>query len=232
MARFRADDANKYGGQGGGGFFSIAEDKGTKQVRLLYESVDDIQGDSVHKVKVGDKDRYVNCLRAYNDPIDACPFCKAHIPVQARLFIPLYNIDADEVQIWDRGKSMFQKLVSVCERATRKGSSIVNHVFTVERIGKPKDTKTTYEIYDDDEDDTEITEFTLPTIIGPKALVLDKSVEDMEYYLDEGSFPPVDDSDDEEDDEAPVRRRSSEREERRERTGRRTPASSRKEDKF
>lgn len=215
MARFNANDADKYGGQGGGGFFSIDKDKGVKQVRFLYETVDDITGMSVHKIKLknkdGDvKDRYVNCLREYSDPMDKCPFCQEKKPTQARLLIPVYCIDDDEVQIWDRGKTMFQKLISVCERATRNGSSIVNHIFEVERNGKPKDKKTTYEIYDVDEDDTQLSDFELPEIFGRKGLVLDKTAEEMEYFLDTDEFPPVDDEDEEED-EKPVRRRESSR---------------------
>lgn len=216
MARFNANDADKYGGQGGGGFFSIDKDKGVKQVRFLYETVDDITGMSVHKIKLknkdGDvKDRYVNCLREYSDPMDKCPFCQEKKPTQARLLIPVYCIDDDEVQIWDRGKTMFQKLISVCERATRNGSSIVNHIFEVERNGKPKDKKTTYEIYDVDEDDTQLSDFELPEIFGRKGLVLDKTAEEMEYFLDTDEFPPVEDDEDEEEDEKPVRRRESSR---------------------
>jgi hypothetical protein len=213
MARFKADDADKYGGQGGGGFFQINKDKGVKQVRFLYNSVDDIDGMSVHKIKIDGKDRYVNCLREYNDPLDTCPFCRERIPVQARLLIPLYNIDDGEVQIWDRGKSMFENLIGVCRRATKKGGTIVSHIFEVERHGKPNDKKTEYQIFDTDEDETELSEFELPKVLG--GLVLDKTADDMEYFLENmdekrnGDFPPSDDEEDEE----PVRRRGSRREE-------------------
>lgn len=211
MARFKAGDADKYGGQGGGGFFQITKDKGVKAVRFLYESVDDIEGTSVHKIKINGKDRYVNCLREYDEPIENCPFCRERIPVQARLLIPLFNIEENEVQIWDRGKSMFDNLVGVCQRATKKGSSIINHIFEVERHGKPNDKKTDYQIFDTDEDDTELSEFEIPKIIG--GLVLDKTADDMEYFLENmdsnrnGDFPPSDDDDEEE----PVKRRGRKR---------------------
>lgn len=233
MARFRADEVDNYGGQGGGGFFSIANDKEVKRVRFMYDTVDDIQGDSVHKIKIGEKDRYVNCLRSYKDPLDVCPFCREHMTPQARLFIPVYNIDEDAVQIWDRGKTMFQKLVSQCTRYSNKDTHIVNNIFEVERNGKPKDQKTTYELYQVDKDDTELSDLPeLPKIIG--GLVLDKTADDMEYFLEEGEFPPTED----EQDEAPIRRRDSGRTERSSSrdTGRRTPASNnrsrRNEDTF
>jgi len=111
MARFAVDQADKYGGQGGGGFFGIAEDKGVKQVRFMYNTVDDVEGMSVHKVAVGEegKERYVNCLRSYDDPLDVCPFCREHKQAQARLFIPVYNIEEDAVQIWIAVRQCFRR---------------------------------------------------------------------------------------------------------------------------
>lgn len=232
MARFKADEAKNYGGQGGGGFFGIAEDKEVKRVRFMYKTVSDIEGDSVHKVKVGDKERYVNCLRKYNDPLDDCPFCASKkYPVQARLFIPLYNIDEDCVQIWDRGKTMFPKVTSQCSRYSNEHTDIVNNIFEIERNGKPKDKKTTYEIYWVDKDNTQMEDLPEePKIVG--GFVLDKSADDMEYYLETGEFPPTEEDDEE--DERPVRRRDarpSGRDTERRDTGRRTPArSSRRSD--
>lgn len=213
MARFNANESANYGGQGGGGFFGISEDKGVKSVRFLYNNEDDIEGFSVHKIEVNGKERYVNCLRTYRDPIDACPFCRGQIKLQAKLFIPVYNIDEDQIQIWDRGKKMFEKMSSICSRYAKK-DNLVQHVFEVERHGKPKDTNTTYEIYEVESDDTQIEDFEdIPKILG--GLVLEKSAEDMEYYLESGEFPPED-----AEDEAPRRRGSSRRNEEPEKTRR------------
>ena len=238
MARFGAGDADKYGGQGGGGFFSIQNDKEVKKVRFMYETTDDIEGMSVHKVKVPDKngnekDRYVNCLREYNQPVDDCPFCRERMKTQARLFIPVYNIDEDSVQIWDRGKTMFQPLLSQCTRYSNEKTHIVNNIFEIERQGKPKDKETQYGIFQVAKDDTELEDLPeAPKILG--GFVLDKSADDMEYYLENHEFPPLDD---EEPDEAPIRRRDSRsgsREASERRPERRTPARSsrRDEDSF
>ena len=43
MARFKAGEEEHYGGQGGTGFFSIANDKEVKRVRFMYNNVDDIE---------------------------------------------------------------------------------------------------------------------------------------------------------------------------------------------
>jgi len=223
MARFRADEVENYGGQGGGGFFGIANDKEVKRVRFMYNTVDDIEGMSVHRVKVGDKERYVNCLRKYNQPVDDCPFCREHMTPQARLFVPVYNIEEDASQIWDRGKTMFQKVTSQCSRYSNKDTDIVNNIFEIERNGKPKDKKTQYEIYWVEKDDTTMEDLPeAPKILG--GFVLDKSADDMEYYLENGEFPPTED--DAEDDEPPVRRRDRDSRPASRDTGRRTPARS------
>ena len=229
MARFKANEASNYGGQGGSGFFQINADKEIKQVRFLYNSAEDVEGISVHKVTVNGKDRYVNCLRAYNDPIDMCPFCREDkagrkgMNVQARLFVPVYNIEEDAVQIWDRGKTMFEKMAGLCARYATK-RNFVNNILDVQRFGAPKDKQTTYEMYFVEADDVELEDLPeVPDVVG--RLVLDKTADDMEYYLETGEFPPTED---EEEEEAPVRRRPergrSEESRENSRPARRTPA--------
>lgn len=221
MARFNASESSNYGGQGGGGFFGISEDKGIKKVRFLYNNEEDIEGFSVHKVEVDGKERYVNCLRSYKDPIDACPFCREHIKTQVKLFVPVYNIDEDAVQIWDRGKKMFEKMSSLCSRYASK-DNLVNHIFEVERHGKPKDTATTYEIYEVEKDDTELEDFEdIPNILG--GLVMDKSADDMEYFLESKEFPPEDEEDVKPRRRGSSRRDDTEEEAEEEKPSRRTP---------
>ena len=207
MATFKATDASKYGGTGGTGFFGIADDMGTKQVRFMYSGIEDVEGMSVHRVKVNDKERWLNCLREYNDPVDKCPFCREKRDTYARLFIPVYNLDEDQVQIWDRGKSMFSKISGLISRYTANGTLFVNNIFEVERHGKPKDTKTTYEIFQIENDGVGFDELPeVKPILG--GVVLDKTAEEMEYYLKHNEFP---DDDSQDVQEMPTRRRSAER---------------------
>ena len=210
MARFKADEVDKYGGQGGAGYFKLQDDGDVARVRFLYGGIDDVEGDAVHVVKIDDKKRYVNCLRAYNEPKDACPFCREGKYQVVKLFIPVYNIDEDKVQIWERGKKMFNKMSSLCSRY----KNIVSHVFEIERNGAKGSKDTIYEIYEVDKDDAKLSDFEQPEIMG--SAILDKSVDDMEFYLENGYFPPEDGE------EKPQIRRRSDR--------RRTPATS--EDSF
>lgn len=229
MARFNADTVDKYGGQGGAGYFSLKDDKDVARVRFLYNSIDDVEGYAVHQVEVDGKKRWVNCLREYNQPIDTCPFCREKKRVQAKLFVPLYNIDEEKEQVWERGKKFFAKITSVCARYASNGN-LVSHIFEIERNGKKGDTSTTYEIYEIEKDDTTMDDMPeVPDPIG--SVILDKSADDMEFYLENGYFPPTGD-------DAPVRRRASRsededvpfEEDRTERRNvRRTPAGSRRD---
>lgn len=217
MARFNTETADKYGGQGGAGYFSLKNDKDVARARFMYNGIDDVIGYAVHTVEIDGKKRYVNCLREYNQPKDVCPFCKANMFTTAKLFIPLYNIDEDKVQIWERGKKFISKISSICARYP----DVVSHTFEIERNGKKGDTATTYEIYETGQDDTTLEDLPeVSDVLG--TLVLDKSADDMEFYIDNEYFPP--------DGEDAVVRRRTDDSRRRESgessgtTGRRTPA--------
>lgn len=202
MARFTGENIEQYGANESskGSYFSLKNDKDVARVRFLYNSAEDIEGFSVHRVQVGDRERYVNCLREYNSPISDCPFCQNKIPVQAKLFVPLYNEDAQQLQTWERGKKFYGKISGLCARY----NNIVSRTFDIERSGKPGDTSTTYEIFPvGDPDGTTIEDILddlgVDSLSNPLGtIILDKTADEMEAYLANGNF-----------DSAPVRRRGS-----------------------
>ena len=225
MGRFGANEVDNYGGSGGSSFFTLKDDGDIARVRFMYNSMEDVVGYAVHEVEIDGKKRYVNCLRSYNEPKSKCPFCNANEFQRAKLYIPVYDIDEDEVKIWERGKNFFAKMSALCARYSNATTPLVAHTFDVERHGKKGDTGTTYEIYETGSDDTRLEDLPeVPEIFG--TIILDKSAEDMEYYLDYESFPNHDG--------APARSESArtERSERSDRgrreesqpTGRRTPS--------
>ena len=180
MARFSADNAENYGGHGGQGFFSLKNDKDVARVRFMYDSIEDVEGFAVHQIEVDGKKRYVDCKREYNEPIDKCPFCKSGKFQQAKLFIPLYDIESGQVKIWERGKKFFAQISQLCSRYAQN-EPLCSHVFEIERSGKPGDTQTSYGIYEVDRDNTTLADLPeVPDILG--SVVLDKTPEEMEYY--------------------------------------------------
>ena len=183
MARFSMDEADNYGG-GGGSFFQLRNDKETAKVRFLYNDISDLQGYAVHQVDVGDgKTRYVNCLRSYNEPLDMCPLCAAQFKVVPKLFIKLFNEDLGECQIWERGKTYFQRISSLSSRY----NPLVNEVVEIERNGKPGDKQTSYEFYPISNSPVNLEDYDCPEPLG--TIILDKTADDMNVYLDTGVFP-------------------------------------------
>lgn len=205
MGRFNAaSEIDNYGGNGGGGYFSLKNDKDVARVRFMYNTIDDVDGYAVHQVEVNGKKRWVSCLRDYNDPVSKCPLCEAGQFQQVRLFVPIYDVDSGKVLVWERGKKFFQKINSVCSRYAKGG--VVSHIFEIERNGKAGDTQTTYEIYEVDQDNTRLEDLPeLPKIIG--GLVLDKNSDEMREYLSTKAFPGEDTN--KSNSEQPLRRREA-----------------------
>lgn len=192
MASFNVNQADNYGGQGGGGFFRLANDKDVARVRILYDGINDVTGYSVHEVELGGKKRYVNCLREYGDPVDVCPFCRNGMFNQVKYFVPLFNMDTNTIQTWERGKKYGSKLTSICSRYP----NVVAHTFEIERNGKAGDTQTTYEIYETGlTEGVSLDDFEVPNPLG--TIILNKTADEMETFLNTGDFG---------NDGAPVRR--------------------------
>lgn len=184
MAEFKIGEENNYGSTGTSSFFSLKEDGEVKKVRFMYRDSNDIKGYAVHEVQVNGKRRYVNCLRNYNSPIDDCPFCKSGSIQQVKLYIPIYDVNANKVCFWERGKKFFSKMSSICSRFP----DIVAHEFEIERHGAKGATDTTYEIFETGHDNTRLEDLPeVPKVLG--SIILDKTASEMNEYLRTGEFP-------------------------------------------
>ncbi len=210
MARFSERDADNYGNNNQSSFFQLKNDKDTARVRFMYNNMEDVYGVAVHDVEVNGKKRYVNCIREYNDPKNACPFCAANRTQVAKVFVPLYDVDEQAVKIWERGKKYLGNLSSICSRYASADTPLVSHIFEIERSGRPKDPATTYREFDIKHDDTRLEDLPeVPEVIG--GIVLDKTAEEMQYYLDHGEFPEEGGRKEEPQEEFPRRRTPSRR---------------------
>lgn len=197
MARVSYEDSEKYYSGSGSDWFTLKNDGDVARVQFMLNSVEDIPIFSTHKVKVDDKERYVDCLRNPQDPIDVCPFCAAGMPAKAVRFIVMFQHDDNKVKIWERGRQFISKLQGLINRY----APLQDHVFEIERHGKAGDTNTKYEIYPlDGVESVNMDDVELPELEG--SLILVKTAEEMEQFLDTGSFPNSGE-------EAPIRRRSS-----------------------
>ena len=213
MARFSFNDADNYGVANQGSFFQLKNDKDTARVRFLYNSVEDVDGYSVHTVHIGDRDRYVNCLREYNESVNKCPLCGAGNKIKPRLFVKMYNEDAGECQLWERGKNFYSVLSGLSSRY----KPLYNEIIEIERNGKPKDLQTTYQPYPIENVPVNIDDYDCPDPAG--LCYLEWSESEMNNYImtgDPGSSSEVSQARQEareerrerdDDGEPPVRRR-------------------------
>lgn len=120
-----------------GGMFILRNDGDYADVVFLYNDISDVLVADVHYIKSNDYNGYVHCCGA------GCPACAKDIRVQNKLFIPLYNINAKEIQFWDRTVRFEQQLIS---DVFEKYSNPSNFVFRITRHGVARDINTTYEI--------------------------------------------------------------------------------------
>jgi len=186
MGRINPNDMENYQSGGNSEFFSLPNDKDIATVRFMYETFEEVDTFAVHEIEVNGKRRYINCLRDYTQPLDDCPLCLAKYPIIPKMFVSLYDVNEEKVKIWDRGRSFKDTILGLCNRY----NPLVSTPFEIERQGKKGDTGTKYMPYPLQSDDTMLAD--LPERTDPLGtIILDKTYEDIEDFLQTGSFPAV-----------------------------------------
>ena len=82
-----------------GKFFMLRNDGDSADVVFLYRNVNDVLVADVHYIKSDMYTGYAHCL---GKGCPACNYGERGIRIQTKLFIPVYNIDANEIQFFDR----------------------------------------------------------------------------------------------------------------------------------
>lgn len=181
MARFNYNESEFYGALKSN-YFSLKDDGDTAKIRFLINDINDLEGVAVHEVQVGDKTMDVECLRAYNEPVDNCPLCAANYKQNAKLFIPVYDEGSKESKIWTRGRTFFKKLSSLCARY----NPLVGTSIEVERVGKKGETSTDYQFYPGNTDNAKVTDF--PEVKAEGTCFQTKTYEELQNYVQTGMF--------------------------------------------
>jgi len=187
MGRISLDEFESYGGNNSE-WFKLQNDGDVARVQFLYKDYKDFNDVfACHKVKVGDKDRYVDCKRDYDSPIDDCPFCASGMPISPVMMLSMYDHNDEKVKMWERGKTFKRKMESLFNRYP----NLSEMVFEIERRGAKGDKKTTYEIYPMPEiEPVDVSQIERPKFVG--SFILDKTPDEMQTYLDTGEFPDSD----------------------------------------
>lgn len=192
------------------GFFKLLNNHDKAIVRLLHENYDDFSRRPVHNVQVPEY-KYgttINCLRDDSEPQSKCPFCSVESEKiskrRKRVYIEflVYKImdktgkvledftESPRKMVWERDRRFDDKLFSLSSRYPR----LCDVVFQVERFGEAGSTDTQYDIYQIDVDKN-LYPYELPEkLYNPDGIqVYDKTEDEMNYYIENGNFPPDDD---------------------------------------
>ena len=128
---------NDYNNDKFGGLFLLRNDGDSADVIFMYRSVDDVLVADTHYVKSADYSGYVHCTGR------GCPACGKNIRVQTKLFIPMFNVTAGELQFWDRTMRFENQLQ---QDVFAKYPNPSEFVFRITRHGVANDVNTTYSI--------------------------------------------------------------------------------------
>ena len=208
MGKINYDDVDKYGNNSDTEFLKLTNDGDMATVQLLVSDMEDLDIYNCHNVQVGTwdngdpKTRFVSCLRNYDDPLDVCPFCQAGLKTQVVLMLPMFDIKDGKVKIWNRGKTFIPKIKNLINRWGDMRYKPVDII----RNGAKGDKKTRYDIQISPAEPVDIENVEKPEFLG--GYIMDKSADEMQEYLDTGSFPDADNNDNE--DNTHVRRRNTE----------------------
>lgn len=192
------------------GFFKLPKDGDEALVRINLKSLEDLKFATVHKPVFGKKFEGlgtgftpVSCLNEVGSYSDACPFCKAAAEghevigkaskVVYVLMLVSYKDSATGTfsaavpVVWERPAGFSKELAS----KLRDYGSLAEHVFKVSRIGTGKDTRYSLDyipLYDKPEAvSTDFSAFDGFNI--NKHSYWEKSAEELQAYVDTGSFP-------------------------------------------
>lgn len=142
MARLTFDEARKFN-SGGGAFFNIKNGE-EAMVRFLIDRFEELAPYTVHEFG-GNGGNYatIDCGRqSAADPVDMCKWCAQGSRPVSRVIVPMYNIDAGQVQYWKKSQTWAEgELQPIVEEITKMGASIAGQVYKVKRQGEKLDTK-------------------------------------------------------------------------------------------
>lgn len=131
--------ANQYEEKKYNGKFRLANDGDVAEVIPLYRNKSDVLIADVHYINSSEYAGYVHCCGR------GCPACSRGIRRQTKLFVPLYNITAHEIQFWDRNQKFLPQVHSDIF-AHDKFPNPSEFVYRITRHGAAGDMNTRYEI--------------------------------------------------------------------------------------
>lgn len=140
MAKFSFDQMMQHTSGGGSSFFNLKENEEAR-VRFLYNTLQDIEGYTVHEFNKNNNYATIVCARQEGEAKDVCKWCMMDSKPVNRVIIPLYNEDSGEIQYWKRSEQWVKDtMLPQVEEIVNQGAAISSQVYKVKRKGKGLDT--------------------------------------------------------------------------------------------
>ena len=142
MATINFSEFSKFNQGEGGSFFTLKSGE-SASVRILYDSYDDIIGETVHQVRNENGGfASVICPRDDKDAIDMCDYCKEGQKPVLRAIIPIYNEDSKKIEYWPRSGTFIDgTLRMTLDLIVNQGKSIASQPYIIRREGNGLETK-------------------------------------------------------------------------------------------
>lgn len=123
-----------------GNFFTLVDDGDYADVIFLYRDVSDVLIADVHYIKSNEYNGYAHCC---GDGCPACAYGKNGIRIDSKLFIPLYNLETQQIEFFDRSSRFeYQLNRDVLSRYPNPSE----YVFRITRHGEHNSRDTRYSI--------------------------------------------------------------------------------------
>ena len=142
-------------------FFALKDHGDSAEVRILLHDEDEILGftKEVHRIVLNGYNNKVLCLD------DDCVLCRNGLNPSLRIMIPLWNMDTNQLEMWERGKQDIGELLSLMEEY----GALDEQIFKIKRNGKKGSTSTTYTYLPKGKnvaDNIEVLKEAIPEIVG------------------------------------------------------------------
>lgn len=131
---------SQYQADKNGEFFVLPNDGDYADVIFLYRSIEDVLVADVHYINTSVYKGYVHCCE---NGCPACHFGERGIRKDAKLFIPLYNLQKNKIEFWDRSTFFEQTLQKY---VFTPFPTPWETVFRITRRGEARSRDTKYEI--------------------------------------------------------------------------------------
>ena len=119
-------------------YFGLAHEGDSSIVRIMDDSVEDLEPLATHPVRVKGKYRRISCLRSAKEPLDMCPLCAADAKLEKKVYIHLieYMTAEDgsivaEPRVWERPLGFINEL----KEYMADYAPLSDNVFKVKRTG-------------------------------------------------------------------------------------------------